>query len=403
LTLRLAVVSPFLDRRHGTERCVIEQLERFVSRPDVEIHVYSERIEDVAGFDCYPIYSPGRICWHAVPRLRGPHIFGYLWWLIANQGQRWWDAKVRGLEFDVIYSAGINAFDADAIAVHVIFAELSRRVRARLRLRSNSSLAWPLVIHRRLYYRLICGLEKIIYPRRQIGLAAFSRHASESMKQLFGRDDVAVIRHGVDMESFQASARLGRRESARTSFRIKPEEFGLLLIGNDWRNKGLDALLQAVAECSEAAFVVLVVGSDEKTGVSQKIGELSLESQVRFLEPSGDVMQFYAAADAYVGPSLEDAYGLPILEAMACGLPVIASARAGASEIVRHGENGFVLQNPEDSRELAELLRRLYADAGLRKKMGEEAARTAEQETWDRNAEATWEFLNDALARKRRG
>jgi glycosyltransferase involved in cell wall biosynthesis len=113
-------------------------------------------------------------------------------------------------------------------------------------------------------------------------------------------------------------------------------------------------------------------------------------------------MQFYAAADTYVAPSLEDAYGLPILEAMACGLPVIASSRAGASEIIRDGEDGLVLRDPEDAQELVALLRKVYSDVSLRMKIAEQAARTAAEHTWDRNATATWEFLNAALARKRR-
>jgi glycosyltransferase involved in cell wall biosynthesis len=65
-----------------------------------------------------------------------------------------------------------------------------------------------------------------------------------------------------------------------------------------------------------------------------------------FLPPSPNVLQFYAAADAYVGPSLEDAYGLPVLEAMACGLPVLASSRAGVSEIIDHEINGIILRDP---------------------------------------------------------
>jgi glycosyltransferase involved in cell wall biosynthesis len=111
-------------------------------------------------------------------------------------------------------------------------------------------------------------------------------------------------------------------------------------------------------------------------------------------------MKFYAAADAYVGPSLEDAYGLPVLEAMACGLPVIASARAGASEILRDGENGFVLRQPEDFQELAVLLRRLCSNPNLCVHLGEEAARTAKEQTWDRNALDTWEFLKAVLEKK---
>jgi glycosyltransferase involved in cell wall biosynthesis len=111
-------------------------------------------------------------------------------------------------------------------------------------------------------------------------------------------------------------------------------------------------------------------------------------------------MKFYAAADAYVGPSLEDAYGLPVLEAMACGLAVIASARAGASEIVRDGENGFVLRHPEDFRELAVLLRQLCTNPNLCVHLGEKATRTANEQTWERNALDTWKFLNAVLEKK---
>src|SRR6266478_9416813 len=51
--LRLSVVSPFLDRVHGTERCIVEQLERLAARDDVEIHIYSQRIEDLKGVSRY--------------------------------------------------------------------------------------------------------------------------------------------------------------------------------------------------------------------------------------------------------------------------------------------------------------------------------------------------------------
>src|SRR5216683_315448 len=82
--LRLAVVSPFLDRFHGTERCIVEQLERLAARNDVEIHVYSQRIEDLSGVIRYPApLSSARILWHKVPAIRGPHLFAYIWWFIA--------------------------------------------------------------------------------------------------------------------------------------------------------------------------------------------------------------------------------------------------------------------------------------------------------------------------------
>jgi glycosyltransferase involved in cell wall biosynthesis len=399
--LRLAVVSPFLDRRHGTERAVVECLERFAVQPDVEIHLYSQRVEDFDSVLPYPAGSSGaRVLWHTIPAVPGPHVVRYLWWFFANHVQRFWDSHFRGLKFDLLYSPGINAFAADGISVHVVFREFYRRVRPRLRLRGTPLSRWAVIIHRRLYYRLICFLESLIYTRKRTALTAISQHSADCLKEFYGRDDVRVIRYGVDTGIFHPEARSARRDSERSSLRIGSSEFCLLLIGNDWKNKGLDALLHAMAECRELPLVLLVVGSDDRREFFESVQKLRLTSKVRFLEASRDVMKFYAAADAYVGPSLEDAYGLPILEAMACSLPVVASARAGASEILRDTENGLILRNPEDFHELAALLRCLYSDPKLCVHLGEEAARTAAEQSWDRHAFDTWEFLKAALAKK---
>jgi glycosyltransferase involved in cell wall biosynthesis len=76
------------------------------------------------------------------------------------------------------------------------------------------------------------------------------------------------------------------------------------------------------------------------------LDQLALHDRVHFEKPSGGVLSFYAAADFYVGPSLEDAFNLPLLETMACGLPVIASVQAGASENVHDFETGLLLRDP---------------------------------------------------------
>lgn len=395
------MVSPFVDRRHGTERAVAECLERFALQPNVEIHLYAQRVEDLRGVGLTLEGPSGsRILWHSVPAIPGPHLIKYLWWFFANRVQRFWDSRFRGLEFDLLYSPGVNAFGADAISVHVVFGEFYRRVRPRLRLRGTALSRWPVILHRRLYYRLICFLEGLIYTRKETALTAISQHSADCLKELYGRDDVRVIRYGVDTSVFSSGPRKARRDSERSSLEMASGEFCLLLIGNDWKNKGLGALLRAVAECEEFPLKLLVAGSDDRREYYEAVEKLGITAKVKFLEPSADVMKFYAAADAYVGPSLEDAYGLPILEAMACGLPVIASARAGASEIVRDGENGFILQNPEDSQELAALLRRICCEPDLCIRLGEQAARTAEGQSWAQHANDTWDFLNAAMAKK---
>ncbi|MGC1491399.1 MAG: glycosyltransferase, partial [Candidatus Acidiferrum sp.] len=113
-----------------------------------------------------------------------------------------------------------------------------------------------------------------------------------------------------------------------------------------------------------------------------------------------DVIDFYAAADVYVSPSREDSFGLPVAEAMACGLPVITSAFAGVADCVHDGLDGFVLRDPCDAQALAQLVERLHENLRLRNEIGEAAAKTILAWTWDRNAAAVWQLLQDAQARR---
>ena len=141
---------------------------------------------------------------------------------------------------------------------------------------------------------------------------------------------------------------------------------------------------------------LLVVGSDEPALYRPDIDRLALQSVVRFERPSSNVLSFYAAADLYVGPSLEDSFGLPVLEAMACGLPVIASSNSGVSELIQHGETGFVLRNVQDETELASLIRRLQTEDELRLTIGLAASHyVAANCSWDDNTEKVRQFLEN--------
>ncbi len=402
--MQLAVVSPFLDRRHGTERCIVEQIERFLQKPGCEVHVYSQSIND---FDVVPFSGlaagpgiAGKAIWHRIPAVPGPHVVNFVWWYLANRGLRWFHRTFRSLRFDLIFSPGINCADADAIVVHIVFHEFFRLVGHELRLLDTPLRSWPIVLHRILYYHLIMALEKRIYRKAGVALAAVSSLTAREITVHFGRPDVTVIPNAVDLVRFNLQGRLRRRASARQALQIPESDFVLALVGNDWKKKGLTTLLDAIAAYPEIPFRVLVVGHDKCTPFLSQIRESSLEGRIQFIGPSVDVMQFYAACDVYAGPSLHDSFALPPLEAMACGLPVITSAGNGGSQVITEGVDGFVLSNPKDSTALGELLRRLYEQPDLRRSVGENAARTAESFTWERNALKTWEFLCEARARK---
>jgi glycosyltransferase involved in cell wall biosynthesis len=398
--MRIAVVSPFLDRRHGTERCIVEQIERFLQDGCV-VHVYSQSIRDME------VVRPsgrtevsGKAIWHRIPSLPGPHLVNFFWWYAANQALRWFQRTFQSLHFDVVFSPGINCADVDAIVVHIVFHEFVRLVGDELKLRDAPLRTWPVLIHRRLYYRLIMALENRIYRRQRVALAAVSGLTARELAEHFGRTDVTVILNAVDLARFNAPERLRRRPASRKQLQISEDKLVLLLVGNDWKKKGLPTLLGAVAANPGLPFYVLVVGRDNREPFLAQIQESRLEERVCFAEASADVMQFCAAADVYVGPSLHDSFALPPLEAMACGLPVITTATNGGAQIITEGVDGFVLSNAKDVAALAQLLRRLYEEPETRLTVGENAARTVQSLTWQRNARETLEFLTKAFGQK---
>jgi UDP-glucose:(heptosyl)LPS alpha-1,3-glucosyltransferase len=390
--IRLAVVSPFLDKSHGTERIAVEWIAQIAGEFDV--HIYSQHVEDL---------DLSSVAWHRIPKLPGPHIVNFLWWFAANHLWRAWDRRAKNLDYDLVYSPGVNCFDADAVSVHIVFAEFLRRVRPELAFSRNPVKAWPLLLHRKLYYRLVVALEKRVFERQETELILTSRRSAEELARFYGRRErLPLIKTGLDHKAFNPELRVASRAAARREIGLAEETFTLLLIGNDWRKKGLGALLDALMQMADLP-IHLVVVSNEAVAVSQAVGQyLELRERVRILPPRKDVEFYYAAADAYVGPSLEDTFALPAAEAMACGLPVIISARAGASDIVHDGVDALVLNDPKDVATLAAMIRRLYADRPFRERLGEEAAKTARQYTWERNGRELTAIFEEVLLRKRK-
>jgi hypothetical protein len=100
-------------------------------------------------------------------------------------------------------------------------------------------------LHRKLYYHLLCNLERRIYKNPRIVLAAVSRHTAGQLKYYFGRNDVTLIPNGVDPAHFSPDAAAAMRQKGRHELQCSPEDFVVLLVGNDWRNKGLKKRLRS--------------------------------------------------------------------------------------------------------------------------------------------------------------
>lgn len=388
---RLAAVSPFLDKEHGTERMVVEWITHLAD--EFEIHVYSQSVDDI---------DLSRFTWHRIPKLGGPHIVNYLWWFVANWFFRFWDS-LQGLKYDLVFSPGINCFDADAVSVHIVFAEFVRRVRPDLKFFHNSIGFWPRLVHRRLYYRLAIFLEGIVFRNPRIQLILTAPQTAGELKRFYGREGgLPVISAAFDSSTFNPERRSSLRDGARLALAIPQDHFATLLVGNDWRKKGLPALLDAMRDLSDLPVDMFVVGEDDPGPYRALIRERNIQKQVHFLPPRKDVEFYYAAADAYVGPSLEDTFALPVAEAMACGLPVIVSARAGASALITDGADGLILNDPTDSESLAAMIRRLCLDSELCSRLGANAAVTTRPYTWERSSRELATIFEGILRKKAR-
>jgi len=398
--LRLAVVSPFVDRRHGTERALAELLERLARKEHCEIHLYAQGVEDLAVDQPGVPHSQesGAIFWHKVSSLPGPHLLNFVLWLFLNSICRAWDRRVRDLHFDLVLSPGINCLDADVIIVHALFHRLQELARE-----DDADSAEPSFLrrlHQRAYYALLAWLERRIYANRKVSLAAVSRRTAALLNDYFHRQDVSVIPNGVDLIQFSPSARLALRAKARRHRSINETDFVLLLLGNDWRAKGLETVLRAMSTLRDLPISLIAAGDHSPESFREAAILLGVSQRCRFESSRQDVLDFYAAADLYVSPSREDSFALPVVEAMACGLPAITSIFAGVSSLLHDGVDSLILRDPNDAKTLATMIRTLYQGAEWRSRMGQAAAKAALEWTWDRNAADVWELLKDTAASK---
>ena len=386
---RVAVVSPFLDNAFGTERIVIRWITALAD--EFDIHIYSQRVQDV---------DLSKFTWHRVPTIPGPHILKYLFWYFANQFVRAWDRTFRGLKPDIVFSPGVNCPDADVISVHVVFAEFVRQSALELQFSRAPVSAWPRLLHRKLYYQLVIFLERRVYRQSTNYLVLIAKKTKTALKHFYDRTERCLVLYlGLDHAVFNEARRLAGREKARAELGIRLDEFVVLLVGNDLRNKGIRALIEAMKLLRDSRVRLVVATRDVLAPFAASARDASVADRITFCPPRKDVEFYYAAADAYAGPSLEDTFALPPAEAMASGLPTLVSRENGTVEIIEHGVNGLILEDPADSTSLAAMLRQLADDSAFASRIAAKGAETALQFTWERNVDEVRAIFAQVLAR----
>ncbi len=154
---------------------------------------------------------------------------------------------------------------------------------------------------------------------------------------------IHLVRNGVDIARFQN----GGRTETRERFGVNADDFLLLFAGSGRERKGLNFLLRAfrLLKKNNLKIKLLVVGKDHPPAVPP--------ADAIFAGPVPDMENIYAAADLLVFPPIYEPSANVVIEALAAGRPVVTSKQNGASELIREGVNGSVVENPADIPALA--------------------------------------------------
>ncbi len=222
---------------------------------------------------------------------------------------------------------------------------------------------------------------------------ADSEHTRRDLVQLLGipAERIEVVYLGVD-ETLRPLKEQAALEAVRQEYGLPPAI--ILYVGTIEPRKGLDTLIAAyAASAAEIPHDLVITG---KKGwytepLFRQVEALGLGQRVRFTDyvADEDLPGLYNLADLFVYPSRYEGFGLPPLEAMACGVPVVSSNAASLPEVVG---NAALLVPPDDAEALAAAIRRVLDDEALQAEMRARGLERAKRFTWEETARRTAEI-----------
>ena len=319
-------------------------------------------------------------------------------------------AREAGVPVEPVASRG--EFD---LAAAVALARLRRRFRPDLihyhtshaitlgTLSSVASARIPAVASRRVSFSLSRNpLATWKYTHRVDRIIA----VSEGIRNLLTsagipRERIAVIHSAIDLDRFQ---HLRDRQEARRSLGYAPQDFVVGCVGHLAEHKGHSVLVEAAGLLSvqHGSLKYLLVGRGEREQMLRRqIQALGLESVFQLMGFSEDVAGILPALDLFVFPSLSGEGSPAVLkEAMACGLPVVASEISGVEEVIHHGREGLLVP-PGDASALSAAILRFASDRSLGiqcGRLGREAVRRfGVDQLIDRTESLYGDLLEDRL------
>jgi alpha-1,3-rhamnosyl/mannosyltransferase len=279
------------------------------------------------------------------------------------------------------------------------YVPLSPRIRSVVAFHDTIAERYPQLMFPSVRNRWLWKMKVRIALAQATRLLTVSEASARDMRELLGvpRSRIDIVSEAAD-PTFRPIDDPERLAEARARYEIPASGRLLVYVGGLNPHKNLMTLLEALIPVAETDPDVhlAIIGDISGTGFHDNAAELmafvrdhqALESRVHFTGyvSEDDLVSLYNAALALVLPSLWEGFGLPAVEAMACGLPVLASRRGSLEEVV--GDAG-VLFDPESAKEIRLAIERVLGDEALCASLRARSIERAARFTWERGAELT--------------
>lgn len=328
--MKIALVHKLFDIKGGTEKVLYHTAEGLKKRGH-EVHLFC---------GTFRIPPPQGVFGHRVPCISWPRTSRLL--SFAFMAPR----VIARYACDVVVSF-------DRITKQDLFRSGGGPHKAFLRKMTRDGGSWRGLWYRvSLYHRSVLAVE-----RRQLSLGgckkviSVSEQGKKEMMVDYGLpgDKVVVIHNGVDHERFNPRRRLVEGMKVREKLGIPLDASVVLFVGTGFRRKGLNRLLSLWDSPDLSGIYFIIVGGDARLWYYRKRWK---RAEILFVGPQSSVEDYYAAADLFVLPSTQEAFGNVVLEALASGLPVVTVPEVGAAERLAGELREGMLVNRDDPEEI---------------------------------------------------
>ena len=382
--MRILQVFNFFSLPHGGGTvAVIYQLSRAMTQRGHEVTIYTsdfeldrEYINSLEGVEVYPFHS-----WLNLPRFYFYLTIGMIW-----------EAKRKVKDFEIIHMHGYRSLQ------NIVIHHYAKKYNIPYVLQAHGSVL-PFFQKQRLknIFDLFFGYS-ILRDASKV-IASTKIEARQYKKMSVDKDKIEIVPNGIDLSEYD---NLPKRGKFRKKYKIKDEEKMILYLGRIHKIKGIDLLVEAfsdlIRELKDVRLVI--VGSDDGflSMLKRQIDDLKIGDKILFtgLIPEKDKLRAYVDADVYVLPSVYETFPVTVLEACACGTPVIVTDRCGIANIVNDNNVGHVVEYNKD--QLQDAIFKILTNVELRCCFGEGGKKLVREKfSWDIVVEQLEQIYGDII------